>query len=168
VDHRLDNGTDLEIRAIRAEDKELLAAGFALLSDETRQRRFLTAKPRLSRRELRYLTEIDGHDHVALVAVERDRPTHIAAVARFVRDRERPDTAEFAIVVGDAYQRHGLGTRLAQLLVEEAKASGVRRFTAMVLSDNEAAQRLTDSISQHLDYVHNGDGTRVLTADLAA
>ena len=168
MDHRLDNGTVLEIRPIRAEDKELLAAGFALLSDETRQRRFLTAKPRLSCRELRYLTEIDGHDHVALVAVERERPTHIAAVARFVRDTGRLDTAEFAIVVGDAYQRLGLGTRLAQLLVEEAKARGIRRFTAMVLSDNEAAQRLTDSIAQHLDYVHNGDGTRVLTADLAA
>jgi RimJ/RimL family protein N-acetyltransferase len=168
VDHKLPNGAELEIRAIRADDKRLLAAGFALLSDKTRQRRFLTAKPRLSSRELRYLTEIDGHDHVALVAVERERPTHIAAVARFVRDRERPDTAEFAIVVGDAYQRMGLGTKLAELLIDEAKAHGVGRFTATTLSDNAAVQKLIAAIARHLDYVQNGDGTRVLSADLAA
>jgi protein lysine acetyltransferase len=168
MDHRLADGTEMEIRHIRADDKRLLAAGFALLSDESRQRRFLTAKPRLSTGELRYLTEIDGRDHVALVAVERERPTHIAAVARFVRDHERPDTAEFAIVVGDAYQRHGLGTKLAELLVEEAKVRGIRRFTALMLSENEAAQRLTNSIAQHLSFYGAGDGARVLTADLAA
>ena len=168
MNHRLRDGTVMEIRPIRAEDKELLAAGFALLSDESRQRRFLTAKPRLSRSELRYLTEIDGRDHVALVAVERERPTHIAAVARFVRDTQRPDTAEFAIVVGDAYQRRGLGTRLAELLVDEAKARGIRRFTALMQAENEAAQRLTDAIAQHLDYTPAGDGARLLTADLAA
>ena len=168
MNHRLANGTELEIRHIRADDKALLAAGFALLSDESRQRRFLTAKPRLSNSELRYLTEIDGRDHVALVAVELARPTHIAAVARFVRDLERPDTAEFAIVVGDAYQHNGLGSKLAELLVEEAKLRGIRRFTAVVLSENEAAQRLTRSVAQHLEHVQNGDGTRSLVADLAA
>lgn len=168
MDHKLADGTNLEIRPIRADDKALLAAGFALLSDEARQLRFLAPKARLSSTELRYLTEIDGHDHVALVAVERDRPSHIAAVARFVRDRDCPDMAEFAIVVGDLYQRQGLGTTLSHRLVEEARAHGIRRFTALTLSDNEAARRLTHSISQHLEYVHNGNGTRVLTADLAA
>ena len=32
------------------------------------QRRFLTPKRSFSRAELRYLTEVDGRDHVALVA----------------------------------------------------------------------------------------------------
>jgi acetyltransferase len=159
---------ELEIRPIRADDKALLAAGFALLSDESRQLRFLTPKPRLTSSELRYLTEIDGRDHVALVAVDREHPTHIAGVARFVRDADRPDTAEFAIVVGDAYQRQGLGSKLASLLVDEAKARGIRRFTALMLAENEAAQRLTDSIAQHLSYTGAGDGARMLTADLAA
>ena len=145
-----------------------LAAGFRLLSDETRQMRFLTAKPRLTKSDLRYLTEVDGRDHVALVAVEREHPTHIAAVGRFVRDPARPDTAEFAIVVGDAYQRQGLGRALGEALAAEAKSRGIHRFTAITLSDNVGVQKLIGAISEQLEYAHNGDGTRALTADLAA
>jgi GNAT superfamily N-acetyltransferase len=168
MDLRLRNGKLLEIRPIRSDDKELLAAGFRLLSDEARHARFLMAKPRLSAGELRYLTEVDVRDHVALVAVERDHPTHIAGVGRFVRDRGRPDTAEFAIVVGDAYQRQGLGRALGEALAVEAKARGIHRFTAITLSDNVGVQKLIGAIAEHLEFAHNGDGTRALTADLAA
>jgi RimJ/RimL family protein N-acetyltransferase len=168
MDHRLRNGTALEIRPIRSDDKELLAAGFRLLSEESRQMRFLTAKPRLTTGDLRYLTEVDGHHHVALVAVERDHPTHIAAVGRFVRDLARPDTAEFAIVVGDPYQRQGLGRALGRALSLEAQARGIRRFTATVLDENEPVQRLITSIGEHLEYVPQGDGTREIVADLLA
>jgi len=168
VNLQLRNGNLLEVRPIRSDDKELLAAGFRLLSDETRQARFLTAKPSLSKSELRYLTEVDGQDHVALVAVEADRPTHIAGVGRFVRDRGRPDTAEFAIVVGDAYQRQGLGRALGEALAAEAKVRGIKRFTALTLAENLGVQKLIGAIAEHLEYAHNGDGTRALTADLAA
>jgi L-amino acid N-acyltransferase YncA len=164
----LRDGTVLEVRPIRADDKNLLTAGFRLLSDETRQARFLTAKPSLSQSELRYLTEVDGRDHVALVAVEAEHPTHITAVGRFVRDPDHPDTAEFAIVVGDAYQRQGLGTALGRALAAEAQARGIHRFTALTQSENAGVQKLIASIAEHLEYVQNGDGTRVLTADLAA
>ena len=168
MDLRLRNGTAFEIRHIRSDDKELLTAGFRLLSDETRQMRFLTAKPRLTKGDLRYLTEVDGRDHIALDAVEAERPTHIAGVGRFVRDRGRPDTAEFAIVVGDPYQRQGLGRALGEALASEAKARGIHRFTAITLSDNVGVQKLVGAIAEHLEYAHNGDGTRALTADLAA
>jgi GNAT superfamily N-acetyltransferase len=168
MDLRLRDGTQLHIRPIRSDDKELLAAGFALLSEETRQMRFLTAKPRLTKGDLRYLTEVDGCDHVALVAVERDKPNHIAAVGRFVRDAAHRDTAEFAIVVGDPYQRHGLGRALAQALVGEAQARGIQRFTATVLAENAGVQKLIASIGEHLEYVSNDDGSRDIVADLAA
>jgi RimJ/RimL family protein N-acetyltransferase len=168
MDLVLRDGTLLEIRPIRSDDKELLVAGFRLLSDESRQMRFLTAKPRLTKGDLRYLTEVDGHDHVALVAVEREHPSHIAAVGRFVRDREHADTAEFAIVVGDPYQHQGLGRALGQALAGEAQARGIHRFTATVRWENEPVQRLIASIGEHLDYVPNGDGTREIVARLAA
>src|SRR5436190_22936401 len=103
----LRDGTAVEVRPIRAEDKAMLAAGWSRLSRESQQRRFLTAKPRLTSGDLRYLTEIDGHEHVALVAVLADRPSHVVGVGRFVRLREDPDAAEFAIVVGDPYQGQG-------------------------------------------------------------
>ena len=46
----------------------MLDAGAPAPLRESVQRRFLTPKRSFSRAELRYLTEVDGRDHVALVA----------------------------------------------------------------------------------------------------
>ena len=164
----LRDGTGIEIRPIRPDDKDLLARGWALLSPQTQQQRFLTAKPRLTNADLRYLTEVDGAQHVALVAVLADRPTHVAGVGRFVRLEDDPETAEFAIVVGDAFHGQGLGGHLGDLLAARAVELGVRRFTATVLSENASVQRLIARISNHLAYEHQTGGVREVVADLAA
>jgi RimJ/RimL family protein N-acetyltransferase len=168
VELRLSDGAEIVIRPIRPDDKAALAGGLENLSAETVRRRFLTAKPRFSAAELRYLTEVDGFDHFALVAVPRDEPDAIVAVGRFVRDRDHPATAEFAIVVGDAYQRRGLGGRLSRLLVDAALERGVERFTATVLSDNEAVRRLIASMAERLVYAGSKAGANEVVLDLAA
>jgi acetyltransferase len=164
----LQDGTAVEIRPIRADDKPRLAAGHARLSAESQRRRYLTAKPRLTAADLRYLTEIDGHDHVALVAVLDERPELIVAVGRFVRLAGDPEAAEFAIVVGDELQGQGLGGHLAERLAERAAAEGVKRFTATTEVDNDPAQRLIARISNHLSYDHRSGPLREVAAELAA
>lgn len=149
--HQLSDGRRFVIRPIRPDDKQLLADGIARLSPETIYRRFLTPKPHLSAAELRYLTEVDGSDHVAFVALPADDPSWIAGVARYVRLPEDPETAEAAIVVGDSLQGQGLGRALALKLADEAALHGVRRFTATILSDNVPAQRLMATLDQRLE-----------------
>ena len=157
----------LLFRHIRPDDKGRLAEGLARLSPESRRRRFLMPKPRFSSSELRYLTEIDGFDHVAIVAVSAEDPDVFYGVARFVRLREDPSTAEAAIVVGDALQGQGLGRELGRRLADEARERGVRRFTATLLSDNVAAQRLFASISSRLEQ-RTTSGLRELVGELVA
>ena len=154
-------------RHIRPDDKGRLAAGLARLSPETQHKRFLVPKPRFSSSELRYLTEIDGFDHVAIVAVSATDPEVFYAVARFVRLREDPETAEAAIVVGDALQGQGLGRELGRRLADVARERGVKRFTASMLGDNAAAQALFRSISARLTERTAG-GLREVVAELAA
>jgi RimJ/RimL family protein N-acetyltransferase len=165
---RLRDGQEVLIRRIHPEDKPLLSAGHARLSSETIYRRFLAPKPRLTSADLRYLTEVDGHDHFALVATPLEHPEWIVAVGRFVRLREDPAVAEFAIVVGDHYQRQGLGTQLAQLLAQEARLRGIERFTATVLSENVAVRRLIATLSEQLEYQRAGGGVERIDAALAA
>jgi RimJ/RimL family protein N-acetyltransferase len=165
---RLTDGTEVLIRPIRPEDKRALAAGHSRLSPETVHGRFLGPKPRLSSAELRYLTEVDGDDHVAFVALLADRPEWLIAVGRFVRLADDPEAAEFAIVVGDPWQNKGLGKRLASLLATEALAHGVRRFTALTLAENVAVQRIIETISERLTYPHDASGVRELVGELAA
>jgi RimJ/RimL family protein N-acetyltransferase len=164
----LRDGTAIEVRAIRPDDKELLARAWSRLSPASQQKRFLTAKPRLTSGDLRYLTEIDGHRHFALVAVLTDRPSDVVGVGRFVRLREDPDAAEFAIVIGDPYQGQGLGGQLAEWLAQRAVAEGIKRFTATTAADNAPAQRLIRRISNHLSYDHRSGPLREIVADLAA
>jgi len=169
VDICLADGTPIAIREIRASDKALLAAGFGRLSDASRTKRFLGAKPRLSRTELRYLTEVDGIDHYAIVAVVDDRwDGEIAAVARFVRLVEDPTTAEAAIVVGDCHQGQGLGKEMARRLAEAARRRGISPITAAIQANNLPAHRLMALIAEHMTDGGYAHGTHSLTADLAA
>jgi RimJ/RimL family protein N-acetyltransferase len=147
----------------------MLEDGLRHLSDESVQRRFLTLKRRFSRAELRYLTEVDGRDHVALVAEYPGEPVRrLIAVARFVRLHDDPDAAEAAIVVADDWQRRGLGTLLAEQLAAEARRSGVSRFTATMASDNVPAQKLMRRLTAHLRPVPTGHGVSELVLELAA
>jgi protein lysine acetyltransferase len=143
----LQNGQRFHLRPIRPEDKDALVEALHHLSEDTVYKRFLSPKPDFTSAELRYLTELDGHDHYALVAVPVGRPTEIHAVGRFVRLREEPATAEVAVVVGDELQGMGLGTQLGLALADAARERGVRQFTATILGQNVAAQRLMHSIS---------------------
>ena len=152
------------IRPIGPADAALLAAAHARLSPESVRLRYLSPKPRLSPRELRYLTDVDGVDHVALVAM---RDGKIAGVARFVRSAEDPASAEAAVVVTDELQGQGLGTRLGIALADAARSRGVRRFTATLLRENVAAHALFARISERLTARREG-GVEELVADLPA
>jgi protein lysine acetyltransferase len=164
--HDLPDGTRVRIRPVRPGDKPLLAAGMARLSSESIRRRFLTAKPSLSAAELRYLTELDGFNHLALVAVLDDDPGALVAVARCVRLVPGGTTAEFAIVVGDELQGQGLGAVLARALADVACAAGIRRFSATTLADNDAVQRLMDTFATRLEQRVRHGGVIGVVAEL--
>jgi RimJ/RimL family protein N-acetyltransferase len=164
----LRGGTRVWIRPIEPGDKAKLAAGLRQLSAETIRRRFLAAKPRFSSAELRYLTEVDGVNHIALVAVHASDPELLIGVARCVRYADRPDTAEMAIVIGDPWQNQGLGRAMAEALAEAALAVGIRRFAATVLADNEPARRLMGAFARRLEEGVASGGVREMVVELAA
>jgi GNAT superfamily N-acetyltransferase len=164
--HQLSDGTRVWIRPVQPEDKRRFEIGMAQLSQESRRRRFLVAKPTLSSAELRYLTEVDGHQHIALVAVREDDPDRIAGVARCVRTEPDGATAEFAIVVADELQGHGLGSALALALAGAARAAGIRRFAATTLADKVAVQRLMEAFAAHVEQRIHAGGVREIVAEL--
>lgn len=168
MDLHLPDGTHVVVRPIRPDDKQALVEGLHRLSDESVHRRFLAPKPSLSPSELRYLTEVDGVNHFAVVAALAGRPEHGIGVARFVRLPEDPLTADFAVVVEDAFQGRGLGRRLALVLADAAVERGIRRFSATMLSENRAAHRLMQTITARLSAGAPRHGAHQLVGDLAA
>jgi protein lysine acetyltransferase len=157
------DGTTVLIRPITPEDKPLLVSGLRQLSPETTYRRFLSPKHSFSEAELRYLTEVDGHDHIAYVAVAGDT---LVAVGRVVRSA--PHTADMAIVVGDPWQGLGLGRRLARLLADAAAAEGVTRIAGTMLADNRPALKILKGVGTGFDVNATSHGVREVVTRLAA
>jgi acetyltransferase len=162
----LPDGTPVLVRPIDAGDKALLSAGLRQLSLDTAFKRFLSPKASFSAAELRYLTEVDGHDHIALVAVDARDPAQLIAVARCVRT-EPGDSAELALVVGDPWQGLGLGRRLADELALLAGREGIRRFTGTMLAYNRPAYRLMRGFGTGFEAGPISDGTREVVTRLA-
>lgn len=165
---QLSDGTELLIRPIRPSDKALLAAGLTRLSEVSRQRRFLGPKSVLTTAELRDLTEVDGRDHYAIVAVTPGWDGEIAAVGRWVRLASNPLDAEAAIVVCDSLQGRGLGKAIARLLADAARERGIRRIHATMYSQNEPALALMRVIAERLSGGAHDHGVHEVVADLAA
>jgi GNAT superfamily N-acetyltransferase len=133
----LDDGTPLLFRHIRPDDKRRLEEGFERLSPESRYRRFFRSIDRLTPDQLEYLTNVDGEDHVAWVALLRDEPGQPGVgVARWIRAADDPETAEAAVTVIDEYQGRRIGTTLLRLAAESAVSRGVKRFRVWTLGDN--------------------------------
>ncbi|MGN6869878.1 MAG: GNAT family N-acetyltransferase, partial [Solirubrobacteraceae bacterium] len=145
--------TSLVIRPIEPDDRDLLRAGFERLSEHSRYMRFQAPLTSLSDQQLAYLTEVDHHDHEALLALAADE---IVGVARFVRVSDA--VAECAIVVADDWQGRGVATALLDRLVERARDEGVERFTALVLAENAEALRLLERLG---DTVQRRVGSQV-------
>lgn len=164
---RASDGTQLYVRHVKPGDKELIAKAWLQLSERSQRRRFLGAKPYLTKSDLRYLTEIDGHDHVALIALRLNEPTRLAGVARYVRLKEDPQAAEVAVTVADPMQGKGIGKALGVLLADEARGRGIERFTASMLADNTPALRLMATMTGRLDD-STDHGVRDVVANLAA
>jgi GNAT superfamily N-acetyltransferase len=167
---RLSDGTRVHIRAVRPEDKALVRQGFEAWSERSRLMRFCAPKHDLSDSELRYLTELDGHDHVALGAllVHRFRQEEPAGIARFVRLEPGGSVAEAAVAVTDAQQGKGLGRLLLTELAKVARKEGVTRFRCLVLEENRAMQALLASFDLDARIVKSGAGSREIEVRLPA
>ena len=169
VIERLSDGAPVVVRPIRAEDKPLLSDGLRRLSDESVQRRFLTPKHSFSGSELRYLTEINAVDHVALVAEDPADPARrLIAVGRFVRLADDPEAAEVAITVADNWQGRGLGSLVGAHLAHAARNRGIKRFTATMAAGNRPAHRLMTKLTRQLQQRHAGGGVDELVLDIAS
>ena len=164
---RLEEGTEITLRLIRRSDGEKLLAGFAALSAQSRYLRFLTEHSTLSERELEFLTDVDQVNHFcigALLMGADGGEGEGIGVARFVREPERPEVAEAAVTVVDAWQRKGLGKILLVRLAEAARERGVRIFRTTLHASNEPVRRLLKGLGSEIEIAGRGE---VVTCEMA-
>ena len=161
-EHVLADGTKVTLRMIRPEDSEPLRLAFSRLSPTSRYQRFLSGMSELTDDTVRYLTEVDGVDHVAIVATtdSLDLKSEIGlGVARVIRLEGEPTVAEAAVTVIDEVQRKGVGRLLVRAVAEAAMERGVQTIRAEVLATNAAMRRLLDEVGA---VVRSDDGSTLV------
>jgi ribosomal protein S18 acetylase RimI-like enzyme len=152
---RLKDGRSVRVRWIRPTDGDLLREGFTRLSTESRLMRFFAPLHALSDDMIRYLTEVDGMNHAALIAVSPSGESPVAhtksyGVARYIRSASDPRRAEVAVTVTDDTQGRGLGRRLVETLAVAARERGIETFDMLVLGNNWRIYKILRRI--HAEY----------------
>jgi GNAT superfamily N-acetyltransferase len=131
----LRDGRQVEIRALRPDDRVDLIAAVGRSSGQSLYRRFFAVKRGFTESEIDYFLNVDFVDHVALVAVVDESGRRvIAGGARYVV--VQPGRAEVAFAVIDQYQGQGLGAALMHHLAAIAREVGLKELTAEVLPEN--------------------------------
>jgi len=126
------SGVSLRLRPIRVDDAERLVAFHSRLSPDSIYRRYFSAHPRLTQKEVSHLTQVDYVDRLALVVEDG---SGIVAIGRYDRVPST-STAEVAFVVRDNFQHSGLGHLLLDELAKAAWERGLTEFNAVTLVGN--------------------------------
>jgi RimJ/RimL family protein N-acetyltransferase len=161
----LRDGTPAMIWPLLDTDRDLLRYGFAELSPESRQQRFLTHVPTLSDSMLRALVDrVDGVRHLALLltVLPADGPARPVGVARLVRYADDPTAADVAVTVTDAWQGRGVAGALLSALLARRPAE-VTRLRTTVAADNRASLAMLARLGT---LTTRRDGFGVLTVEV--
>lgn len=137
---RLRDGSRITLRPVLPQDSILLGNLMSRLSPSARRNRFHGAVNKVPAQWLDKMTCVDHERHVAFVmTTTHDSHERIIADARYFVNREGPgDSAEFAVVVDESWQRLGLGTRAMHALARTAADAGLRWLQGDVLANNRS------------------------------
>lgn len=159
----LRDGTTIRIRDLEPGDRDRLRAGFERLSPTARLMRFGRELDELTPAMLDSLMDVDGHDHVALVAVEdAEDEGEGLGIARFLREPYDTHAAEAAVTVAEGQRGRGIGTAMLVALGARAVKEGITELRNYVLAENRAMLDVFHALGARTSL----DGGRVLRLDL--
>ncbi|RMI41974.1 GNAT family N-acetyltransferase [Actinomadura harenae] len=127
---------DVRIRPFGKGDDDRLRSMSGTLSQGSLYTRFFSGTPRVPEPYVSMLGRLDHWNRDALVAICDDA---MVGIAEYARAPSRPDEAEVAVLIADAWQRRGLGALLMRLLLPLATRRGITDFRADVCSTNLGA-----------------------------
>ncbi|MBC8097174.1 MAG: bifunctional acetate--CoA ligase family protein/GNAT family N-acetyltransferase, partial [Akkermansiaceae bacterium] len=148
---KMKNGTPVTIRPIRPEDEPLLVKFHETLSEESVYHRYFSQiklDQRIAHERLVRICFNDYDREIALVAEYKEpkkRESQIIGVGRLSKARGLNE-GEFALIVGDPWQKHGLGTELLKRLVQIGQAEKLKRITADIMADNTGMQHVSKKV----------------------
>lgn len=137
----LKNGTALTLRPIQPEDESLVAAFHKQLSEHSVRQRyfeFLSLDERIAHERLVRICFNDYDREFAIVAEVLHSPkqdSSIIGIARLSRIAGT-NSAQFKVIISDAYHNLGVGTLLLKHLINIARQENMHSIDGKILSEN--------------------------------
>lgn len=160
-------GKTLTLRPVEAADFDIAREALARLSSRSRYLRFFIRAWKPNEERLRKTVDPDPEQAHGLIVTTQDGDREIAVGAGQIFIVPPGDRAEFALLLADDWQRCGIGSRLLQALVDEARHRGLREIYGEVLAGNAAmlglARRIGFTVATHPD----DPGVRLASLELA-
>lgn len=143
------DGTRLNVRPVRPEDANLERNFVATLSEQTRYFRFFYRLHQLTPAMLVRFTQVDYDRELALLALAPDPASPnremIVGISRYIANYDG-ESAEFAVVVTDAWQGRGVGRMLMERIIASAKGRGLKRIEGVVLRVNHGMLKFSEQL----------------------
>lgn len=154
----LRNGTPFTVRALRAADRERVAAALRGLSPETIYTRLFSHR-KLTEPGLDRVMHTDPTREVVLVATVGDGADEvIIGGCRYIVTATQPVArAEVAFTVEEDYQGQGIAGQLLAALIALARQRGIAVFEAQVLAENPSMLRVFDRCGLPITRHRDGD-----------
>ena len=154
---KLKDGSPIVIRPIRPEDEPTMVKFHRALSDSSVHFRYfgiIKLEQRIAHDRLVQTCFNDYDREIAIIGVRNAPETkedEIIAVGRLIKVHEVND-AEYAIILSDRWQGHGLGTHFMKLLLEIGRKEGVEHIFGHILRENQAMQRVCKQLGFTVRY----------------
>lgn len=135
---QLPNNQTVLLRPIKPEDEPMEAEMFKTFSEQTQRFRFFAPIKEVTHEMLIRYTQIDYDREIAIIAeLSETGRKKMLGVVRLISDPYN-GSAEFAIVLGDPWQKQGLGNEMMNYVLEIAQKRGIKKIYAYVLEENTA------------------------------
>ena len=161
----LRNGTRVQVRVARPDDRDRIVAAFNALEPDSVYTRFFSMRTDLTAAELHRVTRTDFTNFVALVAVVgQGADETVIGGATYVALPTADDTraAEVAFTIEEDYQGQGLAGQLFAMLAGIARQHGMQRFEAEVLAGNAPMLKVFERSGLPLTKTREGGVTHIV------
>ena len=128
--------TKVLVRPVRPEDEPLYGPFFSAVTQQDLRLRFFAPVKEFGHAFIARLTQIDYARAMAFIAIE-EASGMMLGVVRLHADVNY-DSGEYAILVRSDLKGRGLGYLLMQMIIEYARAEGLKTIEGQVLSENTA------------------------------
>jgi acetyltransferase len=158
-------GQTAAVRPLRPEDEPALARFLGRISAEDLRLRFFHAVKDFSHQFTARLTQLDYARSMAFAALNVEG--EVVGVARLHSD-SRYESAEYAILIASDLKGKGLGWALMKLLIDYARAEGLKYLSGQVLRENVTMLTMCRELGFRITSDAEDAGIAIVSLDLTA